>query len=107
MLLISAMVWLPVWRDEADVAHPCGGSPTCCSAPVLRPGVPPATLAGAGGRGRRTGGVRLGVAAGPAVLAASVATRRRWREIAVVGVVNFAAGQTFSSLTDADTDRGG
>ena len=22
MLLISAMVWLPVWQDEADVAHP-------------------------------------------------------------------------------------
>ena len=36
------------------------------------------------------------IAAGPAVLAAvSVATRRRWREIAAVGTVGFAAAQFF------------
>jgi signal transduction histidine kinase len=37
-----------------------------------------------------------GVASGPSVLAAvSVATRRRWREIALVGSVGFAASQLF------------
>lgn len=105
MLLISAMVWLPVWQDEADVAHLwwiadllLGAG--CYALVFLRRRWPvPVAVAVA------LAGCVSGVAAGPAVLAAaSVATRRRWREIAVVGVVNFAAGQTFSSLTDADTD---
>jgi signal transduction histidine kinase len=39
-----------------------------------------------------------GSASGPAVLAAvSVATRRRWREIALVGSFGFAAGQFFNT----------
>ena len=99
------MVWLPVWQDEADVAHLwwiadllLGAG--CYALVFLRRRWPvPVAVAVA------LAGCVSGVAAGPAVLAAaSVATRRRWREIAVVGVVNFAAGQTFSSLTDADTD---
>ena len=48
-----------------------------------------------------------GTAGGPAVLAAvSLATRRRWREIAVVGSLNFAAAQFFSTLTMNDDDPG-
>jgi signal transduction histidine kinase len=44
-----------------------------------------------------------GVAGGPALLAVvSVATRRRGREIALVGSVSFAAAQWFSTLTDDD-----
>ncbi len=46
-----------------------------------------------------------GTAGGPAVLAAvSLATRRRWREIAVVGSLNFAAAQFFSTLTRQEDD---
>jgi signal transduction histidine kinase len=46
-----------------------------------------------------------GTAGGPAVLAAvSVATRRRWREIALVGSLNFAAAQFFSTMTASDDD---
>jgi signal transduction histidine kinase len=46
-----------------------------------------------------------GTAGGPAVLAAvSLATRRRWREIAVVGSLNFAAAQFFSTLTSKEDD---
>lgn len=41
-----------------------------------------------------------GTAAGPATLAlVSVATRRRWREIVLIGSLNFAAAQLFSTLT--------
>ncbi len=40
-----------------------------------------------------------GTAAGPAVLAVtSLATRRRWRELAVVGSVSFAAAQVFTTM---------
>jgi signal transduction histidine kinase len=40
-----------------------------------------------------------GTVAGPAVLAlASLATRRRWRELAVVGSVAFAASQLFTTI---------
>jgi signal transduction histidine kinase len=46
-----------------------------------------------------------GFSAGPAVLAAcSVATRRRWREIALVGSVNFAASCLYSALTATGND---
>jgi signal transduction histidine kinase len=46
-----------------------------------------------------------GTAGGPAALAAvSLATRRRWREIAVVGSLNFAAAQFFSTLTHTEDD---
>jgi signal transduction histidine kinase len=44
-----------------------------------------------------------GIAAGPATLAAvSLATRRRWREIALVGSLNFASAQFFSTLTSSE-----
>jgi signal transduction histidine kinase len=46
-----------------------------------------------------------GTAGGPAVLAAvSLATRRRWREIAVVGSLSFAAAQLFSVMTSKEED---
>ena len=47
-----------------------------------------------------------GIAAGPATLAAvSVATRRRWREVVLVGGANFVAAQTWTSLAPiADND---
>ena len=46
-----------------------------------------------------------GTAGGPAVLAAvSLATRRRWREIALVGSLNFAAAQFFSTITMKEDD---
>lgn len=49
-----------------------------------------------------------GVAAGPAVLAAvSLATHRRWRQIAVVGSLNFAGAQLFSTLAASPMTRPG
>src|SRR4051812_11841503 len=46
-----------------------------------------------------------GTASGPAVLAiVSLATRRRWREIAVVGSIAFAASQFFSTVLPTDND---
>ncbi|HEX5919451.1 MAG TPA: histidine kinase, partial [Nocardioides sp.] len=40
-----------------------------------------------------------GIAAGPATLAAvSVATRRRWREVVLVGSVNFVAAQVWTTI---------
>jgi signal transduction histidine kinase len=46
-----------------------------------------------------------GVAGGPAVLATvSLATRRRWREIALVGSLGFAASEVFSTVTASASD---
>src|SRR5690349_672652 len=46
-------------------------------------------------------GAVSGVAAGPATLAlVSMATRRRWREIALVGSLSFAGAQFYSTLFD-------
>ena len=46
-----------------------------------------------------------GIAAGPAVLAAvSLATHRRWRQIALAGSLNFAGAQLFSTLTASGDD---
>ncbi|KQW49332.1 histidine kinase [Nocardioides sp. Root1257] len=46
-----------------------------------------------------------GTASGPAVLAVvSLASRRRWREIALVGSVAFAASQFFSTVLPTDDD---
>ena len=105
MLLISAVVWLPVWQEEADVSHLwwIGDLVLGAAAYVLvffrrRHPLGVAVLTA-------LAGCVSGTAAGPAVLAAaSVATRRRWREIALVGSLNFAAGQCFSSITQADND---
>src|SRR4051794_1272350 len=50
-------------------------------------------------------GAVSGIAAGPATLAAvSVATRRRWREIALVGSLNFVAAQLYSTMTASGGD---
>jgi signal transduction histidine kinase len=50
-------------------------------------------------------GAVSGTSAGPAVLAAvSLSTRRRWREIALVGTVNFATAQLFSTITADKSD---
>ena len=105
MLVISAVAWLPVWAREAQVSHAWWLADLAIGAaayvlvffrrrwPVA---VAVATALAAG---------VSGFSAGPAVLAAvSVATRRRWREIALVGVVSFAAAQLFSALTSADDD---
>jgi signal transduction histidine kinase len=46
-----------------------------------------------------------GVAAGPATLAAvSLATRRRFREVVVVGTANFVAAQTWTTLAPLEGD---
>ncbi|MFC6341734.1 sensor histidine kinase, partial [Nocardioides hankookensis] len=46
-----------------------------------------------------------GTASGPAVLAVvSLATRRRWREVALVGSVAFAASQFFSTVLPTNGD---
>jgi signal transduction histidine kinase len=50
-------------------------------------------------------GAVSGIAAGPATLAAvSLATRRRWREIALVGSLNFAAAQLYGTMTASGGD---
>lgn len=50
-------------------------------------------------------GAVSGVAAGPAVLAAvSLATHRRWRQLVVVGSLNFASAELFSTLTASEED---
>ena len=95
MLAISAVGWGPVVADQsaalrvADVSLGLG-----CYVVVFfrrRWPVPVAVLLSAVS-------AVSGCASGPAVLAAvSVATRRRWREIAVVGSIGFAAGQFFST----------
>ena len=46
-----------------------------------------------------------GVAAGPATLAAvSVATRRRWREVVLVGSANFVAAETWTTIAPIEDD---
>ena len=46
-----------------------------------------------------------GAVAGPAVLAlTSLATRRRWRELAIIGSVSFAAAQFFTSMNPANSE---
>jgi signal transduction histidine kinase len=51
-------------------------------------------------------GAFSGIAAGPAVLAsASVATHRRWKQLAVVGSVNFATAQFFASWQPSSSDE--
>lgn len=105
MLAFSAIAWLPVWEQEAEVAHAwwIGDVALGLAMYVLvfwRRRWPLAVALVTA-----VAGCVSGVAAGPSILAAvSVATRRRWREIAVVGVVNFAAAQVFSTLTATDED---
>ena len=105
MLGISAVAWLPVWQHEADVSHAwwladlAAGAAMYVLVTFRRRWPVTVALVTA-----LVGSVS-GFAAGPAVLAAaSVATRRRWREIALVGSVNFAAAQFFSAITASDED---
>ncbi|HEU5035601.1 MAG TPA: histidine kinase [Nocardioides sp.] len=105
MLAISAVAWVPVWQHEADTAHAWWIGDLALGAAMFvivtfrrRRPVTVALLTA-------LAGCVSGFAAGPAVLAAaSVATRRRWREIALVGSVNFASAQFFSTITSADED---
>ena len=105
MLVISAVAWVPVWQREADVSHAWWISDLALGTAMyvlvfyrrrwpLTVALVTALAAGV-----------AGFAAGPAVLAAaSVATRRRWREIALVGSVNFASAQFFSTITSTNED---
>lgn len=105
MLGISAVAWLPVWQHEADVSHAWWVADLVVGVAMyvlvtfrrrwpVTIALVTALVAGVSG-----------FAAGPAVLAAaSVATRRRWREIALVGSVSFASAQFFSTITSSDED---
>ena len=105
MLLISALVVVPAWHQESG---------TVPWWPVLD------VVIGAGAyvlvffRRRHPFAIALvlslvsavsGTAGGPAVLAAvSLATHRRWREIAFVGTVSLAAAQFYSTVTRSSSD---
>ena len=107
MLSLSALAWLPAWQARGRLSHAWWIGDLALGAAMYvlvfyrrRWPVPVAVVTAL------AAGVS-GFSAGPAVLAAaSVATRRRWREIALVGSVNFAAAQFFSTITvDATTTR--
>jgi signal transduction histidine kinase len=105
MLGISAVAWFPVMERESDVAAAWWAADLVLGVAMyvlvffrrrwpVTVAVVTALVAGVSG-----------CAAGPSVLAAvSVATRRRWREIALVGSVNFASAQFFSSITASEED---
>lgn len=105
MLSLSAVVWLPVAEREADTAQ------WWWALDVLL-GVVAYVLVFF--RRRRPVAVAVvtalfgavsGVSAGPAVLASvSLATQRRWRQIALVGSLGFATAQFYSTVTDASED---
>jgi signal transduction histidine kinase len=105
MLVISSLVWLPAADIEADRSE-------LWWAVDVALGVVAYVLVFFRRRHPFTIAIVLalfsavsGSAGGPAVLAAvSLATRRRWREIAVVGSLNFAAAQLFSMMTMATGD---
>lgn len=106
MLFISAFVWLPVVQAEVDISALWALADLLIGAACYvlvffrrRWPVPVAVVIALCGS-------VSGTASGPAVLAAvSVATRRRWREIVVVGTVNFVCGQFFSTtVTQAEPD---
>ncbi|MDF1606433.1 histidine kinase [Nocardioides sp. YIM 152315] len=105
MLVMSAVVWLPVAEHQGHVYG------WWCFLDVLLGAAAyvvvffrrrhPLAIASA----LAVVGAVSGVAAGPATLAAvSLATRRRWREIALVGSLNFASAQLFSTLTNPADD---
>jgi signal transduction histidine kinase len=91
---LSAVAWLPIVDDQSEVQWALDVALGLLAYVLVfgfrrRWPVPIALLVGllAGASA---------IASGPAVLAAvSVATRRRWREIALVGSVGFAAAQFF------------
>jgi signal transduction histidine kinase len=106
MLAISAIGWLPVAEDQAhdrpywfwaDLAVGIAGY----VAVFFRRRWPvPIALALA------LASAVSGAVAGPTVLAlASLATRRRWRELALVGSVAFAASQVFTTIFPTDNGQ--
>nr|WP_232523679.1 histidine kinase [Nocardioides sp. MAH-18] len=105
MLTISAIVWVPSADQEADTSDwwwllDVALGLTAYVAVFLRRRHPLAIASALGLLSAVSG-----IAAGPATLAAvSLATRRRWREIALVGSINFAASQLFSTVTASSTD---
>ncbi|GAW50049.1 MULTISPECIES: sensor histidine kinase [unclassified Nocardioides] len=103
MLAISAVAWLPVASKQAH-DHPYWffadlliGLAGYVAVFFRRRWPVPVALALA------LASAVSGTIAGPAVLAlASLATRRRWRELAVVGSVAFAASQLFTTIFPTD-----
>ncbi|MBZ5737425.1 sensor histidine kinase [Nocardioides mangrovi] len=99
MLLISAIAWLPVADKQEDISE-------LWVLADLALGAASFVLVFFRRRWPVTVALVLalvsavsGTASGPAVLAiVSLSTRRRWREIAVVGSVSFAASQFFSTV---------
>ena len=105
MLVISATVWLPAWQSQADISDLWWlldlALGVLCFVLVFF-------------RRRHPLAVALvialisaisGTAAGPATLAGvSLATRRRWGEIALVGAIGFGAAQFFSTVTTTASD---
>jgi signal transduction histidine kinase len=100
-LTITVIAWLPIVDDQSELQWALDVALGLLAYVVVfgfhrRWPVPVALLAGlvAGASS---------IASGPAVLAAvSVATRRRWREIALVGSVGFAAQQFFVTVQPGD-----
>lgn len=105
MLSLSAIVWLPAAEKEADTSDwwwllDVALGIAAYVAVFFRRRRPLAVASVLG-----LASAVSGIAAGPATLAAvSLATRRRWREIALVGSINFAASQFFSTVTEANAD---
>jgi signal transduction histidine kinase len=105
MLVTSAVVWLPIAEHEAEVSE------LWWTADVVL-GIASYVLVHYRRRRPLTVAVALslvgavsGIAAGPAVLASvSLATHRRWRQIALVGVVGFAAAQVLSVIAATNDD---
>jgi signal transduction histidine kinase len=105
MLLISAVVWLPSSDRQSEISE-------WWWALDLALGVPCFVLVFFRRRHPLAIAVVIGLvsavsgtAGGPATLAAvSLATRRRWREIALIGSINFAAAQFFSTITATTSD---
>jgi signal transduction histidine kinase len=105
MLLLSALVWIPATDAQVEIsewwwAADLGLGAVAYVVVFFRRRHPLAiavvlALVGA----------VSGTAGGPATLAAvSLATRRRWREIALAGSLGFAGAQFYSTLTDDGQD---
>src|ERR1044072_2393442 len=105
MLLISAVAWFPTIRVQADISELWVAADALLGVGAFvlvffrrRWPLPVALTLG-------LVSAVSGAASGPAVLAAvSLATRRRWREIALVGVVSFTASEFYSTVTATDDD---
>ncbi|GAA4696789.1 sensor histidine kinase [Nocardioides conyzicola] len=99
MLVISAIGWVPVAERQSDdhpylfVADILIGLAGYVAVFYRRRWPVPIALA------LTLASAVSGCVAGPAVLAVtSLATRRRWRELAVIGSVSFAAAQLFTTM---------